>query len=304
LYHAKETGRGGFVRYWPGIGSAITHRQDAIRSLSTALNEDRVEAHYQPVVRLDTREIVGLEALCRIRTRHGALVPAQRFQEATADVQVAAALTERMLSAVAADVRSWVDEGLHLQHVSVNVSPADFYAGSLVQKAAKAFSRAGVPLSKLILEVSESVYLNGRDRVVPVEIKALRKAGVRVALDDFGTGYASLTHLLDVPVDIIKIDRSFVARLSPGDPSTVIVAALVSIAQQLNIKVVAEGVETERQAGQLAAMGCKLGQGYVFSRAVDSKSAAELLRLHGKAEGAAPLPSPQERGAESRRRTA
>src|SRR3546814_10265765 len=96
-YHAKETGRGGFVRYWPGIGSRITHRRDAIRDVSAALAEGRIDAYYQPIVRLDTREIVGVEALCRLRTTDGEVVAASEFQEATSDVNVAAELTGRML---------------------------------------------------------------------------------------------------------------------------------------------------------------------------------------------------------------
>jgi EAL domain-containing protein (putative c-di-GMP-specific phosphodiesterase class I) len=104
LYHAKETGRGGFVRYWPGIGSAITKRLSAIRDLGAALRDDRIEAYYQPIVRLDTREIVGVEALCRLVTPEGAIIAAATFGDATSDVQVACALTERMLAKVVADV--------------------------------------------------------------------------------------------------------------------------------------------------------------------------------------------------------
>lgn len=229
LYHAKETGRGGFVRYWPGIGTRIIHRRDAIRDVADALAEDRIEAHYQPIIRLDSGEITAVEALCRMAVLNGELVPAQAFHEATTDANVAVELTQRMMSKVAADMVHWREQGIHIQTVGVNVSTADFYTGSLVGKLERTFERVGVPLAHLVLEVSEDVYIGRRDRVVAREIERLRAAGVRVALDDFGTGYASLTHLLNVPIDIIKIDQAFVARLWPEDPSVVIVEGLLEI---------------------------------------------------------------------------
>jgi len=284
LYHAKETGRGGFVRYWPGIGTRIAHRRDAIRDVAEALAEDRIEAHYQPVVRLDTGEVVGLEALCRMRTPDGGIVSAHAFQDATADARVAAELTRRMVDAVARDMVWWRELGLPFQHVGINVTTADFYTGSLATKLTEAFERAGAPLDHLVLEVTEDVYLGRRDQVVPREIAALREAGVKVALDDFGTGYASLTHLLHVPVDIIKIDQAFVARLRPGDPSLVIVDGLIDIVRRLGMEVIAEGIETGAQARQLWTMGCKFGQGFAYSRAVDREAIAAMLCDHAEEE--------------------
>ncbi|MBN9561767.1 MAG: bifunctional diguanylate cyclase/phosphodiesterase [Alphaproteobacteria bacterium] len=280
LYHAKETGRGGFVRYWPGIGSRITHRRDAIREVADALADGRIEAHYQPIVTLDTNEIIGLEALCRMRTVEGDVIPARAFHQATADAHVAVELTQRMLAKVAEDMVFWQEAGVPARQVGINVSTADFYTGSLARKVEQAFGPAGIGLERLMIEVSEDVYIGRRDRVVAREIEALRAAGVRVALDDFGTGYASLTHLVNVPVDIIKIDQAFVARLWPDDPSLVIVDGLIGIARRLGICVVAEGIETEVQASQLWSMGCKLGQGFAFAHAADRDATAALLRRH------------------------
>lgn len=276
LYHAKESGRGGFVRYWPGIGSTMIRRVRAIRDVDAALRDGRIEAHYQPIVRLDTREIVGLEALCRLRIGDQ-IVPAASFHEATNDVHVATALTARMMSQVAADVRGWLDMGIPFQHVGINVASADMH-GSVGHVLEAAFSAAGVPLRHVILEITESVYMGGdSDEVVQKAVKALRAKGIRVALDDFGTGFASLTHLMTVPVDIIKIDKSFVDRLAPSDAGLAIVEGLVQIASKLDIRTVAEGIETEEQARQLQAFGCGLGQGYLFSRAVDREATTQLL---------------------------
>jgi len=308
LYHAKETGRGGFVRYWPGIGSRITSRRAAIRDVSEALAENRIEAHYQPILRLDTGLIVGLEALCRLRSRSGDLLPAGSFQEATTDAHVASELTARMMAIVAADIGHWQNAGLLVEQVSLNVSTADFYTGSLAKKVSETFSKAGIGLNKIVLEISEDVYLGRNDRVVAREIEVLRAAGVRVALDDFGTGYASLTHLVNVPVDIIKIDRAFVARLWPDDPSTIIVEGLIEIARRLGVAVVAVGIETEVQASQLWAMGCGLGQGYAFAYPADRDATGTLLYRHAASgAGTSPLyadrPLSRPNGRVSKRRT-
>ena len=278
LYHAKETGRGGFVRYWPGIGTAITHRLAAIRDVREALTEGRIDAYYQPIVRLDTRRIIGLEALCRLTTPDGKVRSAGEFCEATADAHVALGLTETMLARVAADLRRWIDMGIDCGRVCINVSSADFQMGRLHQQIARALERERVPLNRLAVEVTEDVYLGRRDNVVAREIKVLRSSGMRVALDDFGTGFASLTHLLNVPVDVIKIDKSFIARLSPEDASSAIIEGLFRIAQGLGIGVVAEGIETESQVEQLASFGCTLGQGFLFSRAVDRETITAMLQ--------------------------
>jgi diguanylate cyclase (GGDEF)-like protein len=278
LYHAKEKGRGGVVRFSRGLGTTITQRFHAISSVCAALDEDRLEAHYQPVVRLDTREIVGVEALCRIRGREGEVSPASSFQQAMTDATTAARITERMLTAVAGDVRRWLDAGIPFQHVGINVTVGDFQRGDLEERIATIFERSGVPLRHVILEVTESVYMGDADLLVAEAVKALRARGLLVALDDFGTGYASLTHLLTFPVDIIKIDRSFVAGLCPGAASAAIVEGLIEIARKLGMRIVAEGVETERQAKELQALGCRLGQGYLYAPPCGFEEATSLLK--------------------------
>ena len=276
LYHAKEVRRGGFMRYRPELGTNITRRLRSIRDVGTALRENTLDAFYQPVVRLDTREIVGLEALCRMNL-DGEVLPASLFHEATKDVQVAADLTARMMALVAADVRTWLDMGIPFQHVGINVSSADMHSGMLEEVLTDAFEAENVPLKHVILEITESVYMDDSSRAVPKAIEALRAKGLRVALDDFGTGFASLTHLLTVPMDIIKIDKSFVDRLASTDASLAIIEGLIGIGEKLDVRVIAEGVETEDQARLLQAAGCKLAQGYLFSQAVDRHKTTALL---------------------------
>ncbi len=281
LYHAKETGRGSFVRYWPGLGSNITRRLDSIRDVAAALRDRRIDAFYQPVVRLDTSEIVGLEALCRLRLGDR-ILSASSFHEATNDAHVATALTQRMMEIVAADVRAWLAMGIPFQHVGINVSSPDIHGGQLDKMLTTAFAKEEVPLKHVILEVTEAVYMGKGGSVVQDAIEALRTKGLRVALDDFGTGYASLTHLLTVPVDILKIDRSFVSRIAAGNASMAIVEGLVQIAGKMGIRVIAEGIETEAQADRIRAAGCMLGQGYLFSQAVDRDATTRLLLQHAQ----------------------
>ena len=276
LYHAKETLRGGFVAYSQDLGTTMSQRLCAIRDVGLALTEGRIDAYYQPIVRIDTDEIVGLEALFRVVTPSGEVRSAGDYMEATSDVHTAKRLTRRMLDLVARDVRTWLDLGIWFQHVGINAASADFQGGQLHGAIKEAFDREDVSLEHIILEVTESVYM-GQSGGIAREIQTLRESGLRVALDDFGTGFASLTHLLSVPVDIIKIDKSFVTRMEPESRSAAIVEGIVSIATKLGIRVVAEGVETREQATLLEGFGCNLGQGYLYSKAIDRQSVTKLL---------------------------
>lgn len=277
LYHAKETGRGGFVRYWPGIDTRIIHRIAAIRDVDAALRDGRVEAHYQPIVRLDTHEIVAMEALCRLRMANGGLLAAAAFREATADVTVALELTQRMLEIVAHDMRHWRDRSIPVDHIGINVSLADFHGGQLDKQITAALAAHGLPLEHLLIEVTESAYTALRDKEVLEAIEALRVKGLRIALDDFGTGGGLLMPLLTLPVDIIKIDKVLVDRLAPEGAGAAVIGGLLHTARELDIPVIAEGVENHIQAAHLAQLGCRLGQGYFFSRPVDHDTATSLL---------------------------
>jgi diguanylate cyclase (GGDEF)-like protein len=278
LYHAKETNRGGYVRFETGLRTSIIDRANLVRGVDLALVEGRIFPHYQPIIRLDSGEIVGLEALARMRSPHGTIVSAAEFHKALTDPRIAYELTTLMLSAVAADIRKWLDAGIPIQHVGINVTTGDFQRGDLDGRLVNAFDQAGVPLRHVLLEVNEAMYMGGAEGTVAKRVEALRRKGVLVALDDFGTGFASLTHLLTFPVDIIKIDKSFIDKLVTDAPSRVIVAGIIDIARKLGMKIVAEGVETAEQAACLSDLGCNLGQGYHFSRPCSAQDMTTLLR--------------------------
>ncbi len=279
LYHAKETRRGGYVRFCPGLRTSMLERANIVRSVDQALRDKRILAHYQPIVRLDTSEIVGLEALVRMRMPDDRIAGAGEFHAALADPRIAWQVTGEMLTQVASDIRHWLDLGIAFQHVGINVTTGDFQRGDLEQRIVETFEKARVPLKHIILEVNEAVYMGGKQQMVPRAVSALRQRGLLVALDDFGTGFASLTHLLSFPVDIIKIDRSFVARLGTNKASDVVVGSIIDIARKLGMKLVAEGIETPEQSRILGELGCRLGQGYLFARPASFDATTRLLTL-------------------------
>jgi diguanylate cyclase (GGDEF)-like protein len=282
LYHAKDTARGGFVTYDAALTSTIAKRYEVVQTVAAALRDERIEAWYQPIVRIDTGEIVGVEALARMRLASGELLPAAVFHEATKDAHVAASLTRSMINRISMDLGNWLRSGIPIQHVGINLSAADFQCEDFTESLQAAFERQDVPLHHAILEVTESVYLGGRDQIVAKKIAAMRAAGLKIALDDFGTGFASLTHLITVPVDVIKIDKSFTDRLGDDDIGMAIVEGILHIAKRMKVPVVAEGVETPAQAEMLFARGCVLGQGYLYAKAMPASEMTGLLRAHGQ----------------------
>jgi len=276
LYHAKQVRRGGYMAFEAGLRTEMTHRIALVRQLDQALLEERIEPHYQPIVNLSTGEIVGLEALARLRI-DDRIVSAGEFHTALADPRIAYELTGKILERVALDMRGWLDARINFQHVGVNVTTGDFMRGDLAERIIDIFGRAGVPLNHIVLEVNEAVFMGGSDNLVPHAVEALRDRGILVALDDFGTGFASLTHLLTFPVDIVKIDRSFVSKLNGDEKSDTVVSGLIDIVKKLGMRVVAEGVETEEQAQALRNYGARLAQGYLYSRPVSASHCTELL---------------------------
>ena len=292
LYHAKETRRGGYVRFSNGLRTSMTHRLQSQRNVDGALTEGRIVAYYQPVVSLETGEIVGVEALARMRMPDGRIATAGEFQEAMLDPKIAYRITGQMLSAIAADMAAWSRAGVQFKHIGLNVTSADFKKGDLVQRVLRTLDRVQVSPTHLVIEVTEQVFMGARKDGVARTIEQLRGHGIAVALDDFGTGFASLTHLLDFPVDVIKIDRSFIAAARTGSRSSAIVEAMVGLADRLGMQVIAEGIETADQAEWLRAMGCHLGQGFLYAQAMPAGMVAGLLQRFARKPEPEAMPLP------------
>jgi EAL domain-containing protein (putative c-di-GMP-specific phosphodiesterase class I) len=221
--------------------------------------------------------MAGFEALLRWRhPRDGIQLPAT-IAAAFEDLEIAQAISERMQARVFADMRSWLDRGVDFGHVGINASAAEFRQNNFAERLLDRVKAAGVPNHHLELEVTETVFLGRGSEYVDRALHLLSSEGIRIALDDFGTGYASLSHLKQFPVDIIKIDQSFVRDLEDDEDDAAIIRALVSLGKSLSIGIVAEGVETEAQAAFLADQGCDYGQGYLFSKAIAASEVPDFL---------------------------
>ncbi|WP_106639926.1 putative bifunctional diguanylate cyclase/phosphodiesterase [Allosphingosinicella vermicomposti] len=264
LYAAKAAGRGRAMHYLPAMRSEMQRRVMAIRQFKAALDEDRVIAYYQPKIVLADGALLGFEALLRWRGEDGQIQRPGSAASAFEDAELAAAISDRMIGKVLDDIRSWLDRGLPFGHVAVNVSALEFRQADFAARLLDTLSNRSIDPSHFQIEVTETVFLGHGGEGVEQALRTLSKAGVRIALDDFGTGYASLSHLKRFPVDILKIDQTFIHDLAQEGEDASIVRAVIMLGHNLGMKVVAEGVEDLRQAAYLQAQGCDIGQGYLF----------------------------------------
>lgn len=183
-----------------------------------------------------------------------------------------------MIDQVLADIVAWRAQGVDVGHIAVNASAAEFRSGDFAERLLEKLHKAAVPVEALQLEITEMVFLGRGTECVERALKTLSSAGMKIALDDFGTGYASLSHLNQFPVDILKIDRSFVHDVKGVSSSAPIIDAVINLGKSLNMKVVAEGVETQVQHDFLISAGCSFGQGFLYSQAVPATQVAALLK--------------------------
>jgi diguanylate cyclase (GGDEF)-like protein/PAS domain S-box-containing protein len=293
LYAAKSAGRGIAAVFRPQMRTDA-HRQSSMLQLARdAIGGNRLVSYYQPKVDLVTGAPVGFEALLRWRDSRGRVHLPATLKAAFDDLEVAAAISDRIIERTIGDMRRWLDRGVPFHHVAVNASAAEFRRNDFAERVLEQLHAAGIPTAQFQLEVTESVFLGRGAEYVHRALRLLNSAGVKIALDDFGTGYASLRHLKEFPVDVIKIDRSFVRDMDvdPGDEA--IVRAVITLGRSLGIKVVAEGIESRAQADRLVELDCDFGQGFLFSRAVPPGQVPRLITRLAPASGA-PTDSPAE----------
>lgn len=277
LYAAKNQGRNRAVLYAPSMRDAVMQRVLLRRELSAAVQADAIFPYYQPKFSLVTGQIVGLEALMRWRQGDGVIVPPAKFMSAFDDTELAILMGDSMLRQIARDMQGWLAEGLAFGRVAFNVAPAQFTHPHLAKHLLGIMWDAEVEPRHFEVEITETVFL-GRDseHVAPI-LDALYEAGVRMALDDFGTGYAALTHLKQLPIDGVKIDRSFVSDLESDPYDSAIVCAVIELGRNLGLSVVAEGVETLTQARFLRERGCEFAQGFFYAHPMPAEAVRALL---------------------------
>jgi diguanylate cyclase (GGDEF)-like protein len=277
MYRAKAAGRGQWVAFHPGMRAAALQRIELERELGNALEEGQLRLVYQPVVELLTDRVVGFEAL--LRWEHpvlGAVGP-DRFVPIAEGSGLIVPIGRWVLGEATRTVARWLraHPGTPLS-VAVNVSPRQLASSTFLDDVAAALADSELPPSALTLEITETALVTDPEAVAE-RLAELRRMQVRIALDDFGTGYSSLSYLRQFPVDVLKIDRSFVRLLSASGEDAAIVHGIVQLGRTLDLEVVAEGVEDEHQRDLLRDERCHLAQGYLFSRPLEAADAERSL---------------------------
>ncbi|OLB65625.1 MAG: diguanylate cyclase [Actinobacteria bacterium 13_2_20CM_2_72_6] len=283
MYQAKAAGEGGFASYDPQMHAGLVERLQLEADLRRAMDAGELVLHYQPTVELTSGDLIGFEALLRWQHPVRGLIPPVEFiplAEATGLIRPIGqwVLVEACRQAATWSVRH-PDRPLTM---SVNVSGRQFERADLASVVAAALAESGLPPERLCLEMTESVLMNDTEENL-AQLKQLKRMGVRLAIDDFGTGYSSLSYLRRFPVDTLKIDRSFVERLSGQSEDATLARTIVQLGQSLGISTVAEGIEQYTQLLALRRMGCEIGQGYYFDRPLPAAEAGRLLT--GEASG-------------------
>jgi diguanylate cyclase (GGDEF)-like protein len=275
LYCAKNEGRGAFRYYTETLTAHAKARIDLEAGLRRALAEDSLVVHYQPLVSLARGAVIGVEALVRLKSPDDALVFPDAFIPLAEETGIVVALGERVLRMACAQMRAWLASGLPLHTVAVNVSPKQFKNPALLDRVRDILAETGLPPRHLELEITETAIMEGGDESIRL-MRDIKSLGVRLAIDDFGTGHSSLSYLRRFPVDKLKIDRMFMNDLKDTSGRG-IVRAIIGMARNLGLEILAEGVETKVQLDFLRRARCDVAQGYLFSRPVPADRMPELM---------------------------
>ena len=276
MYMAKRDSKGSYRVFEPTMHERVVERLELRSDLQHALSLDQLELHYQPVVRLSGREILGVEALVRWNHPTRGTIPPVQFIPVAEETGLIIPMGRWILETACY-------EGVRLQErfareepltMSVNLSVRQLQSETLVADVRSALSLTGLPASSLVLEITESLMLTDTEFAMQ-QLHDLKGLGIRLAMDDFGTGYSSLSYLSRFPVDILKMDRSFVG----SEDNEALTSAIIALGTSLSLEVVAEGIELAEQANSLEELGCELGQGYLFARPMDAAALSNFLAL-------------------------
>ncbi|MCZ6678011.1 MAG: bifunctional diguanylate cyclase/phosphodiesterase, partial [Candidatus Poribacteria bacterium] len=280
MYRAKAKGKACYEVFDNEMHAQAIKRLQLENQLRRAIEREEFEVFYQPITILDTGCITGFEALIRWKHPRYGLIPPSEFIPMAEETGMIIAIDRWVLSRACHQMGIWVDRFFHncVPFISVNLSSKQFTRSDLVDLIDQSLHENGLHASNLKLEVTESKIMENPD-VAAVALRKLKALEVGLSIDDFGTGYSSLSYLHRFPFDTLKIDRSFVSRMGFDEGISAIVQAIVTLADNLGMEIVAEGIETLEQVAQLNALNCKFGQGYFFSKPVNEKMATEMLQL-------------------------
>jgi diguanylate cyclase (GGDEF)-like protein len=265
LNRAKEQGGNNYQFYTADMNAKALKRLAVENSLRHALERDELVLHYQPQVNISSGQIVGVEALVRWQHPELGLVCPADFIPLAEDTGLIVPIGEWVLRTACAQNKKWQEEGWPSMRVSVNLSARQFQQLELVEIIAEALAETGLAPEQLELELTESSLMKNAETAIET-LSRIKKTGVRIAIDDFGTGYSSLSYLKRLPIDVLKIDRSFVCESTTAPDDAAIVMAIIGLAHNLKLKVIAEGVETEEQLAFLRLLKCDEIQGYLCTQ--------------------------------------
>jgi diguanylate cyclase (GGDEF)-like protein/PAS domain S-box-containing protein len=276
MYHAKERGRNNFQFFTSEMNLKSVRRQSTESNLRRAIERDEFLLHYQPKVNLVTGEITGVEALIRWQQPDRGLVPPAQFVPIAEDCGLILPIGRWVLREACRQAREWQAADLPFKSISVNVSAAEFRDKGFVQGVATVLAETGLDAHHLDLELTEGVLMADAEST-GATLQALKAMGVHLAVDDFGTGYSSLSYLRQFPIDVLKIDQSFVRQITADPDDSTIVSAIIDMGKNLKQRVIAEGIETQEQLAFLQSRHCAEGQGYLFSRPLPASEFGRLL---------------------------
>jgi diguanylate cyclase (GGDEF)-like protein/PAS domain S-box-containing protein len=285
MYRAKEAGRNTYQLCTDDMKRRAVERLSLETRLRRAIAEGQLVLHYQPQVSLTSGAVIGVEALVRWNDPERGLVHPSAFIPMAEESRLILPLGEWVLLTACSQMRAWLDAGIELPLMSVNLSLRQFQQYDIVQSVRRVLAETGLDAAALELEITETAAMQNAETTVEV-LQALRELGVSIAIDDFGTGYSSLNYLKRFPITAVKIDRAFIRDLATSEGDAAIVSAVVGIARALKLRVIAEGVETEEQLSFLRRRNCDAAQGYLFSRPVSAAVLPERLADHHFADRA------------------
>ncbi len=275
MYHAKKNGRNNYQAFTADMNAHAVARRSVEDALHRALQQHGLVLHYQPKVNLETSAITGIEALVRLRGPDDALVYPTEFVSIAEDCGLIVPIGKWVLREACRQTATWLQAGLDIGHMAVNVSAAEFHSRDFLAGVRAILDDTGVDPHRLELELTESLLMQDTAMTM-ASLGALKDLGVRIAIDDFGTGYSSLSYLRRFPIDTIKIDQSFVQSID-DEAGEAIVSAVIAMGMSLRQSVVAEGIETPEQLAFLQSRRCAEGQGLLFSQPVAAGEFAALL---------------------------
>ena len=279
MYQAKAQGRHNYKFFKAEMNARAVNRQSVEQDLRCALKRHEFALHYQPKIDFSTGEITGAEALLRWKHPKRGLIPPEQFIPIAEESGLILPIGAWVLRQACLQAKAWGDAGLPMIDVSVNVSAIQLRNEEFIEDLSAILDETGLAAQRLELEVTESSLMRNSELVAPI-LRLLRELGVRISVDDFGTGYSSLSYLQQFALDAIKIDQSFIRRITSFPADSTVLSAIISLGQSLKLRVIAEGVETAEEHAFLRGQDCDEAQGFYFSMPLPAVQFAKLLKNH------------------------